>query len=92
MVSSETGTYQLPVSIRSLDVVDRSSDWLAQGWRDFKKAPGLSLTYGGAVVVLALILTIGLVSAGLGSMILPIAGGLMILSVTLGPPNPKPKK
>jgi MFS family permease len=59
MVSSEPGTYQLPVSIRSLDTVDRSSDWLAQGWRDFKKAPGVSLAYGGAVAVLALIYGLG---------------------------------
>jgi uncharacterized membrane protein len=83
MSGSETGTYQLPVSIRSLDVVDRSSDWLGQGWRDFKKAPAVSLAYGGAIVILGLVLTIGLVSSGLGSMILPLAGGLMILAPIL---------
>lgn len=83
MAAAESGTYQLPVSIRSLGAVDRSSDWLGQGWRDFKKAPGVSLAYGGAVVVLGLILTVGLVSTGLGSLILPLAGGLMILAPIL---------
>lgn len=83
MAATESGTYKLPVSIRSLGAVDRSSDWLGQGWRDFRKAPGVSLAYGGAVVVLGLILTVGLVSTGLGSLILPLAGGLMILAPIL---------
>ena len=83
MSASESGTYQLPVSIRRLADVDRSGHWLGQGWRDFLKAPGVSLVYGGAFVVVGLALTIGLVWAGLGSLILPLAGGLMIVAPIL---------
>jgi uncharacterized membrane protein len=83
MSTSESSTYQLPVSIRSLPDVDRSGQWLSQGWRDFKKAPGISLLYGTVFVIVGLALTFGLVSAGLGSLILPVAGGLMILAPIL---------
>jgi uncharacterized membrane protein len=80
---ASVATYRLPVSIRSLKDVDRSGHWLGQGWRDFKKAPGVSLMYGGAFVVAGLALTFGLQWAGLGSLILPLAGGLMILAPIL---------
>lgn len=83
MSVSDSGTYQLPVSIRSLAVVDRSSHWLGQGWRDFKRAPRVSLIYGGAFVVVGLVMTVGLVLAGLSSLILPLAGGLMIVAPIL---------
>ncbi|MBK8208903.1 MAG: DUF2189 domain-containing protein [Rhodospirillales bacterium] len=83
MSSSDSGTYQLPVSIRSLGDIDRSGHWLGQGWRDFIRAPGVSLMYGGVFVVVGLALTIGLIWGGLGSLILPLAGGLMILAPIL---------
>lgn len=83
MTASASGTYQLPVSIRTIKDVDRSGHWLAEGWRDFTRAPGVSLVYGGAFVVAGLIVTIGLYSRGLASLILPLAGGLMILAPIL---------
>ena len=83
MSASASGTYQLPVNIRSIKDVDRSGQWLAEGWRDFTRAPGVSLIYGSSFVVVGLIATIGLFSEGLGSLILPLAGGLMILAPIL---------
>ena len=83
MNASASGTYQLPVSIRTIKDIDRSGHWLAEGWRDFTRAPGVSLIYGGAFVVVGLIVTIGLYSRGLASLILPLAGGLMMLAPIL---------
>ncbi|MFO1156683.1 MAG: hypothetical protein U1E43_07915 [Rhodospirillales bacterium] len=40
MTASASGTYQLPVSIRTIKDIDRSGHWLAEGWRDFTRAPG----------------------------------------------------
>lgn len=79
MSTSEGGVYRLPVTMRTLDDVDRSGHWLSQGWRDFKQAPGISLAYGSAFVVVGIALTIGLATMGLGSLILPLAGGFAIL-------------
>lgn len=79
---SENGTYHLPVNIQTVDV-DRSGQWLAAGWRDFLRTPRVSLTYGGAFVVVSFLLTIGLISAGLGSLVLPLAGGFVLLAPIL---------
>jgi len=83
MSTSEGGVYRLPVTLRTLDDVDRSGHWLSQGWQDFKRAPGISLAYGSAFVVVGLALTIGLSAMGLGSLILPVAGGFVILAPIL---------
>ena len=80
MAATASGSYQLPVSIRTIKDVDRSGHWLAEGWRDFTLTPGLSLIYGGAFVVAGLAITLGLFTRGLASLILPLAGGLMILA------------
>lgn len=83
MTASASGTYQLPVSIRTIRDVDRSGHWLAEGWRDFTRAPGVSLIYGSAFVVVGLVITIGLFVRGLASLILPLAGGMMMLAPIL---------
>lgn len=79
---SEHGTYRLPVDIQTVDV-DRSGHWLAAGWRDFLRTPRISLMYGGAFVVVSFLLTLGLISAGLGSLVLPLAGGFVLLAPIL---------
>jgi len=79
---SENGTYHLPVDIRTVEV-DRSGHWLAAGWRDFLKTPRVSLIYGGAFVVVSFLLTFGLIYAGLGSLVLPLAGGFVLLAPIL---------
>jgi uncharacterized membrane protein len=83
MSEKPQGTYRLPVTIRKLDEIDRSGHWLAQGWRDFLSAPFVSLVYGGTFVLIGLALTLGLRSLDLDSLILPLAGGFVILSPLL---------
>lgn len=75
--------YRLPVVIRKIGSVDRSSHWLAQGWRDFRQAPRISLAYGGAFVIIGLALTVGLVLSGWDSLILPLLGGFVIVAPIL---------
>ena len=76
------GVYKLPVSVRIVPV-DRSSRWLALGWRDFMAAPVLSLICGGCFTILSFALTFGLLKMDLGSLILPLAGGFMLVSPIL---------
>jgi uncharacterized membrane protein len=77
------GTYRLPVTINEITDVDRSARWLAAGWRDFLETPGVSLAYGGAFVLISFVLVYGLISAGLGSLVLPLAGGFIMLGPIL---------
>ncbi len=75
--------YRLPVTITRIDDVDRSGHWLGQGWRDFRSAPQVSIAYGSAFVLIGLLLTVGLYSLDLTSLILPLAGGFIILAPIL---------
>lgn len=83
METTGGGRYTLPITIRQIPEVDRSGHWLAAGWRDFLATPLISLVYGGAFVVISGLLTVGLLSAGLGSLVLPFAGGFIILAPLL---------
>lgn len=83
MSNGAAGTYRLPVSIRKINDIDRSGHWLAQGWRDFRQAPVVSLVYGGAFVVISLALTLGLRAVGLDSLILPLCLGFIIMAPIL---------
>lgn len=83
MSAQASGTYRLPVTIRHIGDVDRSGHWLAQGWRDFKKTPVVSLVYGGAFVAISLAFTLGLRLAGLDSLILPLCLGFIIIAPLL---------
>lgn len=74
--------YRLPVGIRTVSV-DRSGHWLAAGWRDFLHAPAVSVLYGGAFAVLSFALVYGLIAADLGSLVLPLAGGFVLLAPIL---------
>ncbi len=73
---------RLPVTVRTVSV-DRSGKWLAAGWRDMWRIPGISLTYGGAFVVISYVLTYGLINAGLGWLVLPLFGGFMLVAPLL---------
>ncbi len=80
---SQKGTYRLPVSINTIADVDRSGRWLAAGWRDFRMTPVISLIYGGAFVLISFGLAYGLIAVGLGSLVLPLAGGFVMLGPIL---------
>lgn len=83
MAAVEMRISRLPVEIRHITDIDRSGHWLAAGWRDFLAAPGVSLTYGAAFVIIGNLLTLGLWASGLDSLILPLAGGFIIMAPLL---------
>jgi uncharacterized membrane protein len=53
--------------------------WLQAGWSDIERIPRISLAYGAAFTALALMLLFGLSYSGLQSLILPLAGGFLLL-------------
>lgn len=76
------GEYRLPVKFRTVSV-DRSGHWLTAAWRDFRRAPGISLVYGGIFATGGLVLTFGLVNLDLGSLLLPLIGGFVLVAPIL---------
>lgn len=79
---AEEREFRLPVGIHKV-AVDHSGKWLAAGWHDFLRAPRVSLIYGGAFAAISLGLSWGLIAAGLGSLVLPLAGGFVMLAPIL---------
>jgi uncharacterized membrane protein len=63
--------------------VDRPWLWLARGWTDLVRAPGVVLAYGGCLVVVSFLLTLGLAMAELYYLILPLAAGFMLVAPVL---------
>ncbi len=63
---------------------DAPWDWLAAGWRDLWAAPNVSLAYGTTFAVLALALTVGLISFGLQSLLLALCGGFLLIGPLVG--------
>jgi len=63
--------------------VDRPWLWLAAGWRDFVRAPWVCLTYGFGLVAVSFALSVGLMLADLGYLVLPLAAGFMLIAPVL---------
>lgn len=59
--------------------VDQSAAWLAAGWADIRRAPGVALVYGAAIVVIGYALALGLAWLDMASLILPLAAGFILL-------------
>jgi uncharacterized membrane protein len=74
--------HDLPATIR-LVPVDASGRWLAAGWMDIRRAPALSLGYGALFVVASLAFSFGLAVLDLGSLILPLLGGFVLMAPLL---------
>lgn len=53
--------------------------WLGRGFRDMARAPLLSLAYGAVFAVIAAVLLLGLWYAGVPALILPMAGGFLLV-------------
>lgn len=53
--------------------------WLADGWRDMWNAPHISLAYGAVFTGISLLILVGLYVAGALSLVLPLAGGFLLL-------------
>jgi len=53
--------------------------WLALGFRDMGRAPVLSVAYGAAFAALAMLILVGLWMAEVPALILPMAGGFLLI-------------
>jgi uncharacterized membrane protein len=60
--------------------VDRSTTWLDRGFRDFAAHPVIGLSYGSLFAALGWLFTFGLAELGMGSLILPMAAGFMLVA------------
>ena len=76
------GASDLPATIRLVSV-DASGRWLAAGWMDVRRAPGVSLGYGAAFALVSLGLAGGLLFLDLCSLILPLLGGFVLMAPLL---------
>jgi|AGTN01.3.fsa_nt_gi Predicted integral membrane protein len=57
-----------------------SATWLERGFRDFIAHPGIGLAYGAVFALIGWLVTFGLSQMGMGSMVLPLAGGFMLVA------------
>jgi uncharacterized membrane protein len=62
---------------------DQPWHWLAAGWRDLWDQPAVSLLYGVIATACGLLLSVGLVMAGLESLIPVLAGGFLLIGPLL---------
>lgn len=76
---SDAGKMPTALSIRRV-AVEEPTAWLEAGWRDLWRAPAASLSYGLVFAVLGWLLAFGLGAAGLGSLMLPLAGGFILIA------------
>ena len=67
-------------SIDSVITMENTTEWVQKGWSDFKRAPGISLLYGGLFVGIGYGIFFFLMASGLGSMILPAAASFMLIA------------
>ena len=58
---------------------DAPWSWIAKGWADIKATPGISLAYGALFTLISLVILVGLYLAGGLSLVLPLAGGFLLL-------------
>jgi uncharacterized membrane protein len=59
--------------------IDAPWGWLAAGWKDMWRVPGISLGYGAGFALAVGLLCFGLYSVDALSLCLPLAGGLMLV-------------
>ena len=53
--------------------------WLAAGWRDLWRVPRIGLCYGTAFAAISLALAVGLLTTGLASLTMALAGGFLLI-------------
>ena len=59
---------------------EATTTWLERGFSDFMAYPGIGLTYGLAFAAFGWLLAFGLEQVGMGSLILPLAGGFLLIA------------
>lgn len=76
------GSGATPDALRAVDM-DRPWRWLAAGWEDLRRAPGVGLTYGALAVVTSYALTLGLWAYDMAYLVLPLGAGFMLVGPVL---------
>ncbi len=71
------------IAIRQVDL-EAPWRWLAAGWSDLLAMPWISLAYGAVFTALAAGFWLGLLSVGSQSLMLPLAGGFLLIGPVLG--------
>jgi uncharacterized membrane protein len=64
--------------------LDHPWEWLAEGWKDLRRAPKFSLAYGGVFVIISYLLTFGLMAESAFFIIPPLAAGFFLVAPMLG--------
>lgn len=57
--------------------------WLAAGWRDLWRKPGVSFAYGAIFAIIGILLALGLPQGGFHSLIIVFAGGFVLMGPML---------
>lgn len=81
MVDDAIGERQVPM-VRVIDM-EAPWTWLALGWRDMWRRPGISLTWGAAFALGSLAITFGLWRVGMLELLLPLAAGFTLIGPML---------
>lgn len=63
--------------------IDAPTAWLNAGWRDFRRAPAVSLSYGGLLVLCNYLMVLGLHRMDLGSLIPAAIAGFFLVAPIL---------
>ncbi|MGF1628802.1 MAG: DUF2189 domain-containing protein [Kiloniellaceae bacterium] len=79
---TETHFHNAVPPVRRLQL-DRPWAWLAAGWQDLKRAPGVSLTYGAIFTAVSFLITAGVFLAGVEYLLFPLAAGFMLVGPML---------
>jgi uncharacterized membrane protein len=82
MSATESSFHHSLPPLRRLEL-DRPWAWLAAGWRDICRAPGVSLTYGAIFTAVSFLITAGVFLAGVEYLLFPLAAGFMLLGPML---------
>jgi len=82
MAVTEGGAGHSLPPIRQLEL-DRPWAWLAAGWQDLWRAPGVSLTYGALFTAVSFAITAGVLLAGVQYLMLPLVAGFMLVGPML---------
>ncbi len=86
MISQDTATqitgHPQRFTIRTVSM-EQPWKWLAAGWSDLWRAPGVSLAYGALLTIVSFCVSAGLFLSGLEYLLLPMIAGFMLLGPML---------
>lgn len=82
MASSIFGTHIRTLPVRRISV-EAPNQWLIAGWRDFRRAPLISLGYGALFVLAGYVIVFGLYNNGLASLVPTAVAGFFLVAPIL---------